>query len=99
MAVKSKEEILKLVSDRVGDDTSDEALSFIEDVSDTIVSLEAQVTESGDWKSKYYENDKAWRERYRERFMSDDPVPQPKDPEPDPPAPKYKTFADLFTEE
>lgn len=70
MAVKSKDEIMKAIKDRLGDDSSDEALGLIEDVSDTFDSLETQVSESGDWKTKYETNDKEWREKYKERFFS-----------------------------
>lgn len=72
MAVKSKDEIMKAIKDRLGDDSSDEALGLIEDVSDTFDSLETQVSESGDWKTMYETNDKEWREKYKERFFSSD---------------------------
>lgn len=70
MAVKTKEEILSSLKERFKDDTSDDALSFIEDVSDTIDDLGKRVTDAGDWKAKYEENDKAWREKYRDRFFN-----------------------------
>lgn len=70
MAVKSKEEILSSLKERFKDDTSDDALAFIEDVSDTIDDLGKRVTDAGDWKAKYEENDKAWREKYRDRFFN-----------------------------
>lgn len=70
MAVKTKEEILSSLKERFKDDTSDDALSFIEDVSDTIDDLGKQVTDAGGWKAKYEENDKAWREKYRDRFFN-----------------------------
>ena len=50
----------------IGDRTDDEALTFIEDVSDTV---EANKSEE-DWKTKYEENDKMWREKYRDRFYN-----------------------------
>ena len=31
MAVKSKDELLAIIKERIGDDTSDEAISFLED--------------------------------------------------------------------
>jgi len=100
MAVKTREEILTLVNDRVGDDSSDEAIGFMEDIADTIDDLQRQVSEAGNWRQKYEDNDREWREKYRERFMSDDPVPPPapriNEPKPEP---KYKSFEDLFTTE
>lgn len=72
MAVKSKDELLAIIKERIGDDTSDEAISFLEDVTDTLSDYEEKATNSGneDWKTKYEENDKMWREKYRERFFS-----------------------------
>lgn len=73
MAVLTKEKLLESVSERFKDDTSDEVLSFIEDITDTINSYDSM----DDWKTKYEENDAAWRQRYKERFFSTD-VENPK---------------------
>lgn len=93
MAVKTKDEILNSIKERIGDDSSDEALGFIEDVSDTFSDLETRATGMENWKEKYEENDKEWRERYRERFFSssedeDDDFGDDKK--------EIKTFEDLF---
>lgn len=72
--VKTKDEILGSIKDKFKDDTSDETISFIEDVTDTINDLENKAQDETDWKSKYEENDKEWREKYKERFFSSDPV-------------------------
>lgn len=68
MAIKTKEELLELVRNRIGEDNSDEALAFIEDISDTIADLEAKSTT--DWEEKYNSLDNEWRERYKARFFS-----------------------------
>lgn len=69
--IKTKEELLNAIKERIGEDTSDEALSFIEDISDTLTDYETKATGDGtDWKQKFEENDKAWREKYRDRFFS-----------------------------
>ena len=90
---KSKEEILDSLRVLLGDNTSDEALTLIEDVTDT---LEEPTV---DWEAKYKENDASWRQRYRDRFFgapaAEDPAPEPEDK----PAPEIKTFEDLFTKE
>ena len=65
MAVKSKEEILEAVKKYVGEDVSDEALGFIEDLTDTLDDRE----DPEEWKRKYEENDADWRRRYKERFF------------------------------
>ena len=95
MAVKNKEEILEAIKTRVGEQTDDETISFLEDVSDTLADLETKASGGEDWKTKYEENDKSWRERYTNRFFSKEPEPEPK-PEPEPEV--KKTFSDLFKE-
>ena len=73
MAIRSKDEILEQIQSRFGEDTSDETISFLEDVTDTFTDLETRASGDGeDWKAKYEENDKAWREKYRNRFMNTD---------------------------
>lgn len=70
MAVKTKEEILAAIKERIGEDTSDEALALVEDVADSFNDLSTRVQEAGDWKTKYEENDKEWRNKYKERFFA-----------------------------
>lgn len=92
MAIKKIDEIMASVKEYIGDDTSDTALSIIEDVQDTFSSLSQSETEN--WKQKYEENDRQWRERYRERFFSgsdNDDTPEPEQVE----TPKL-TFDSLF---
>lgn len=97
MAVKSKAEILEIIKARVGDDTSDEALAIIEDVTDTLDDYEARIADSGDWKARYEQNDAEWRQKYKDRFFQ--PAAEP-EPEPEPEEVEEKTtFEDLFEEE
>lgn len=97
MAVKTREEILESVRARVGEQTDDEIIAFIEDISDTLTDLETKAKGDGtDWKAKYEENDAEWRKKYTERFYSSDPGSNPEPPKPDD-IPKPKTFAELFT--
>lgn len=94
--VRTKDELLASIKDRFKDDTSDETISFIEDVSDTINDLETKASDETDWKSKYEENDKQWREKYRDRFFnSEGDGPKQLDEE----QPKPMNFEDLFTVE
>lgn len=98
MAVRNKEEILEAIKTRVGEQTDDETISFLEDVSDTFTDLETRANgDAEDWKTKYEENDKWWRERYTSRFFSKEPEPEP-NPEPEPEPEVKKTFSDLFKE-
>ena len=70
MAIKSKEDILSVIKEKLKDDTTDSTLSFIEDINDTINDLESKARDEQNWKQKYDENDKQWREKYKERFFS-----------------------------
>jgi hypothetical protein len=91
MAVKTVDEIMKKVRERIGEDDSDEAIEFIEDISDTFESL----SNTEDWKTKFEENDKKWREKYRDRFFTskeeveEDEIEEPEEKE-------KKKFEDLF---
>lgn len=104
MAIKSKEDILTAIKGLAPEDDSDAALSIFEDVSDTLDDLSTRLSEAGDWKAKYEENDKAWREKYKERFLSK-PVDEGSETtdvdadvtEDEEDAPK--TYDDLFTTE
>lgn len=97
MAVKTREEIIAELKSRVGEQTDDETIAFLEDVTDTLSDLETKAKGDGtDWKAKYEENDAEWRKKYTERFYSSDPVSDPKPPKKDD-TPKPKTFAELFT--
>ena len=100
MAVKTREEILESVKARVGEQTDDETISFLEDISDTLTDLETRANGDGeDWKTKYEENDREWRRKYTERFFSTEPNPKPEpNPSPNPEPEKPKRFEDLFTE-
>lgn len=94
MAIKSKAEILELVKARIGDDTSDEALAIIEDVTDTLDDYETRIADSGDWKARYEQNDADWRKKYKERFFSPtEEIDEPEEVE------EKRTFEDLFKTE
>lgn len=70
MAVRKREEIMESLRARIGDATDDETLAFLEDMTDTFNDYEERVKGDGvDWKGKYEENDRTWREKYRERFF------------------------------
>lgn len=106
MAVKKKEEIINAIKERIGDDVSDAAISLLEDVTDTLSSFEKSSGDTTDWKAKFEENDKQWRERYKERFMGkvelDDEIEKgsnvPPVPEQEEEKDKYQTYEDLFSE-
>ena len=92
MAVRTTDEILESIKTRVGDSTEDADLEFLEDVTDTLSDLRSKSEGQEDWKTKYEENDKQWREKYRDRFFEKKEELEEKKEEPETP----KTFEDLF---
>lgn len=68
MAVKSKEEIIAQIRAKLGDDTSDDAIALIEDVTDTYGALTEKNGDGKDWKAEAERIDKEWREKYVSRF-------------------------------
>lgn len=101
MAVLGKEELLAKVKAIIGENDSDEALALLEDVSDTITEHEKRNEGKEDWKAKYEENDKAWRKKYRDRFLSkpENPEPEEEDEDEHDEPEKKLTYNDLFKEE
>lgn len=96
MSVKTREEILETIRTRVGDQTDDETISFLEDVTDTLTDLETRANGDGEnWEQRYKANDAEWRKKYKERFFSSEPD-EPKEPKQEEEEEKPKTFEDLF---
>lgn len=98
MGVLTKEQLLKNIQSVIGENTSDEAIKLIEDVSDTISDYETKTKDTTDWEAKYTENDNAWRKKYRDRFFSTEEIPEENNSvaEPEPQNLKYEN---LFKEE
>lgn len=88
--VKDVEALITRLADMVSrSESGEDAVSILEDVADTLHEYAA-------YKDKYEENDKAWRKRYTERFMSgEDPVEGEEDIEES----ETLTFDELFEEE
>lgn len=96
MAVRTTQEIIDALKESFGESPDDTQLAMLEDVSDTFNDLNEKSVE--DWKTRYEENDKAWRKRYTDRFSGKD------DTEPDPieldhGLPKPLTYESLFKTE
>lgn len=71
MAVLSREEFFARLDARLANDTSDDGIAFLEDMTDTYNDLEHKATGDGvDWESKYRDLDESWKKRYRHRFFS-----------------------------
>lgn len=95
MAILDKATLLERIKGRIGEDTSDEAISLIEDVSDTFSDLETKASDETKWEKKYRENDAEWRKKYRDRFFNGTPDDENDEEEE---APKPLTFDALFKE-
>lgn len=69
--VLSREDFMKRLQERVGEGTTEDDISFIEDFTDTYNDLETRTTseDENEWKTKYDELDKKWREKYKARFF------------------------------
>lgn len=100
MSVVSKESLLEKIRDMIGTENaeSDEAISLLEDMSDTFDDLSSQVLQAGDYKRKYEENDAEWRKRYHDRFFSDVEETAIKEDDKDDDVEK-KTYESLFKED
>lgn len=99
MAVRTREEILEAIRSSIGEDTSDESISLLEDITDTMEDYETRVADKTDWKNKYDELDATWRRKYIERFsgktgedIKNEQEEQIKDDS------EPRTFDELFTE-
>ena len=98
MAIKTSEELLESIKTRIGDQTDDETIAFLEDVTDTMNDLNSKASGQEDWKKKYEDNDAEWRKKYTDRFFTggDGGADPTITPTPDPPKDTPKTFEDLF---
>ena len=95
--IRTKDELISMISQRIGEDNSDDAITLLEDISDTFTDFENKTADATNWKEKYEENDKEWRDRYKERFMNgdaqqDEPFVEEIE------EPKRYSFDDLFKE-
>lgn len=97
MAVVNKDTIMERLRENFNDNDSDDVLGLLEDVTDTLNDYQSRLEENGDWKERYEQNDKEWRQKYKDRFFNNDPEPDP-EPEPDkePEKATPTTFEELF---
>lgn len=93
MAKLSKDELIEKVKKYVGDRTDDETIEIIEDITDSI-----DTSDADEWKQKYEENDKMWRDKYVSRFFDkkeEDPETSTEHEE----EKEYNSYEDLFEKE
>lgn len=73
MAVKTKAEIIQQITNFIGENKTDDAVSILEDISDSMPddseNLRQQIE---DLKKQNTENDNKWRQKYIDRFNNAD---------------------------
>lgn len=66
-------EFIEIVHDFIGDDTSERALKFVDDVTNGFNSaVSSSSSDNEDWHKKYDELNEAWRKKYMHRFFNGD---------------------------
>lgn len=75
MAVLNRDDFMARINERLGDDNSDDALAFIEDMTDTFDDLSSS-SNNEEWEKKYNDLDTKWRDKYKARFMNLETTPQ-----------------------
>ena len=88
--IRKKEEILESVKALLGENTSDEVITFLEDLDDTLSG------DGTDWHAEYDRLDRDWRERYRNRFFNGPAVEEKEVLEEKEEAEKPLTYDELF---
>lgn len=68
MAIRSISDLTEAFNSMFAEEdlNTDDKIGFIEDLTDTVNAG----SENLNWKEKYENNDKEWREKYRRRFMT-----------------------------
>lgn len=94
MAVRTREEIMGYLNELTTGQTDDRTLAIIEDITDTFNAY----GEAEDWRQKYDDLDRSWRDRYRERFFAGEGEDEEVD-EIDTEKTEKRTYDDLFKEE
>lgn len=94
MAKLSKDELIEKVKKYVGDRTDDETIEIIEDITDSI-----DTSDSDEWRQKYEENDKMWRDKYVSRFFDKKAEDLETPTEYEEEEKEYNSYEDLFEKE
>ena len=101
MAILSRDDFFSRLQTMVGDNTSDESIAFIEDMTDTYNDMENRANGDGvDWEQRYHDLDESWKQKYRHRFFSGNGASNignaPNEPEDNPDRGRTITINDLF---
>lgn len=66
--IKPISELIEVVKTRIGDNPDDDSITFLEDITDTLTDYDNKTKDNTNWKEKYDELDKSWKQKYIERF-------------------------------
>ena len=69
--IKPISELIETVKTRIGDNPDDDSVAFLEDITDTLTEYDNKTKDNTNWKEKYNELDKSWKQKYIERFSAD----------------------------
>lgn len=66
--VLTREELIEKIRDRIGEGIEDADISLMEDIADTYDDLKDRAGDNENWREKYDELDRSWRQKYIDRF-------------------------------
>ena len=66
--VLTREDLIGRIRDRIGEGIEDADISLMEDIADTYDDLKERAGDSENWREKYDELDRKWRQKYIDRF-------------------------------
>ncbi len=72
MAVRTKDELIADLEAAIADSVTDETLALMENMVDTINDYERRLGSNTDWEQRFRDNDEAWRQRFKARFLKGD---------------------------
>lgn len=91
------EKFIEIVHDFIGEDTSERALKFVDDVTNAFNSaVSNSSSDNEDWHKKYDELNESWRKKYMHRFFNGDVNFDTNDADDDE---THETTADIITTE
>lgn len=66
--VLTREDLIGRIRDRIGEGIEDADISLMEDIADTYDDLMERAGDNENWREKYDELDRTWRQKYIDRF-------------------------------
>lgn len=72
MSVLNRDEFFDSLQNFIGESAEDDALKFLEDMTDTYNDMDTRLqnSEGADWEQRYHDLDASWKEKYKKRFFS-----------------------------